>query len=76
MEFTDKKLGAGRTRRGRRTEKLTDLRVIVDVSCVEVFLNGGKDVFSARFYPDTEGISARLQAPGSRGRLCLHKEKK
>ena len=76
MEFTDKKLGAGRTRRGRRTEKLTDLRVIVDVSCVEVFLNGGKDVFSTRFYPDTEGISARLQAPGSRGRLCLHKEKK
>ena len=76
MEFQDEKLGAGRTRRGRRVEKLMDLRVIVDASCVEVFLNGGTDVFSTRFYPETESVSAELQAPEGRGRLRLHQEEK
>lgn len=75
MEFADEALGAGRTRRGRKVEKLTDLRVIVDVSCVEVFINGGTDVFSSRFYPETEGCSAEIQAPGSMGRIRLHQEK-
>ena len=66
-------LGAGRTRRGRKVEKLRDLRVIVDVSCVEVFINGGRDVFSTRFYPEGEGCSIELQAPGSGGRIRTHR---
>ena len=74
MEFTDQKLGAGRTKRGRKVEKLADLRILVDVSCVEVYLNGGKDVFSTRFYPDTEGVSVKLQAPGSEGRIRLRQD--
>ena len=53
MEFTDKELGCGRTIRGRELDEVTDARIIVDASCVEVFLNGGKDVFSTRFYPKT-----------------------
>lgn len=53
MEFTDKELGCGRTIRGRELDEVTDARIIVDASCVEVFLNGGKDVFSTRFYPET-----------------------
>ena len=55
-------------------EKLADLRILVDVSCVEVYLNGGKDVFSTRFYPDTEGVSVKLQAPGSEGRIRLRQD--
>lgn len=74
VEFTDDNLGAGRTRRGRKVEKLRDLRVIVDVSCVEVFINGGRDVFSTRFYPEGEGCSIELQAPGSGGRIRTHRE--
>lgn len=54
MEFTDEGLGSGRTVRGREMEKLSDMRIVVDVSCVEVFINGGKDVFSTRFYPGRE----------------------
>ena len=69
MEFQDSRLGSGRTMRGREITKLTDMRVIVDVSCVEVFLNGGKDVFSTRFYPDGEKIEVTVSAPGINGRL-------
>ena len=69
MEFRDQQLGAGRTMRGRKIEKLTDMRVIVDASCVEVFLNGGKDVFSTRFYPEGEEIGITVNAPGAAGRL-------
>ena len=74
MSFTDQRLGAGRARRGRAVEKLTDLRVIVDISCVEVFLNGGREVFSTRFYPDREEIGVELRASGFDGRICLHRE--
>lgn len=69
MEFQDSRLGSGRTMRGREITKLTDMRVIVDASCVEVFLNGGKDVFSTRFYPDGEKIEVTVSAPGVNGRL-------
>ena len=55
--------------RGRKMTRLTDMRVIVDASCVEVFLNGGKDVFSTRFYPEGEEIRVTVNAPGAAGRL-------
>lgn len=64
MEFIDRSLGAGRTVRGRKLEKLTDMRILVDVSCVEVFLNGGKDVFSTRFYPKKNQY--QVEAEGSK----------
>ena len=60
MEFTDKELGCGRTIRGRELDEVTDARIIVDASCVEVFLNGGKDVFSTRFYPETENYQVEV----------------
>jgi len=62
MEFTDKSSGGGRTVRGRELTELTDMRVLVDVSCVEVFLNGGEDVFSTRFYPKERQY--RVEAEG------------
>ena len=61
MEFTDKELGCGRTTRGRELEEVTDARIIVDASCVEVFLNGGKDVFSTRFYPEPGNDQVKVQ---------------
>ena len=69
MEFQDNLLGSGRTMRGREITRLTDMRVIVDASCVEAFLNGGKDVFSTRFYPEGEEIGVTVNAPGAAGRL-------
>jgi beta-fructofuranosidase len=37
----------------RQTElrELNDLQIFVDTSCIEVFVNKGKQVFTARFYP-------------------------
>ena len=57
--------------RGRKMTRLTDMRVIVDASCVEVFLNGGRDVFSTRFYPDGEEIKVTVSAPGTKGQLRM-----
>lgn len=64
MEFTDPLLGGGRDIRGRQIGRLRDLRILVDVSCVEVFLNGGRDVCSTRFYPEKDQY--RVEIEGSR----------
>ena len=70
MEFTDSLLGAGRTIRGREIEELKYLRILLDMSGVEVFVNGGTDVFSTRFYPDTS--LCRVQINGERCRGVYH----
>ena len=71
MEFTDKQLGVGRSKRGRRIDRLRDMRVIADGSCLEVFLNGGEDVFSTRFYPESADFLVEVQGAGCKGQLCL-----
>lgn len=72
MEFTDASLGAGRTFRGRKVEVLTDMRILVDVSCVEVFLNGGKDVFSTRFYPEKNQYTVEIEGGRISGSYRFH----
>lgn len=69
MEFTDPGLGGGRDVRGRRIERLEDLRILVDVSSVEVFLNGGRDVFSTRFYPEKDQYHAAIEGDRIQGVL-------
>lgn len=51
MEFLNES-GAGRTIRRARTEQLQDIRILVDTSSIEVFLNGGSTVFTTRYYPE------------------------
>ena len=60
MKFTDRKLGSGRDLRARKMPECTDMKIVVDVSCVEVFMNGGKDVFSTRFYPEKEQYTVKV----------------
>lgn len=74
MEFTDRLLGGGRTIRGREIGKLTDMRILVDVSCVEVFLNGGRDVFTTRFYPDTDQYYAEVTGSSIQGAYRYHQD--
>lgn len=76
MEFTDHSLGAGRTVRGRKLENLTDMRVLVDVSCVEVFLNEGRDVFSTRFYPEKDQYQVTVEGEDLKGSYRYHGETK
>ena len=74
MEFTDSALGAGRTLRGREVNKLERLRLLIDVSGAEVFLNEGEDVFSTRFYPKEDAFTIRIEAPNSKGTYSYHLE--
>ena len=48
-------------------KELRDVKILADVSSVEVFLNGGEAVFSTRYYPkkyslcaDADGADIRL----------------
>lgn len=65
MEFTDPNIGCGRTIRGREIKKLSTMRILVDVSCVEVFLNNGTDVFTTRFYPNKDQYTAKISGDGT-----------
>lgn len=53
--FFDKEsgLGYGREERNVRIDSCTRVNVFVDVSCIEVYINGGEEVFTFRFYTKT-----------------------
>lgn len=56
MTFTDdetgRALGSGRTVRGVELECLERVQIFLDTSAIEVFLNGGREVFSSRLYSE------------------------
>lgn len=47
-----KKAGAGRTHRKTRISKIQDLRIFVDTSSIEIFINNGEEVFTTRYFPE------------------------
>lgn len=57
-------VSAGRKIRRCTVEELRNVRILADISSVEVFLNDGEQVFSSRYYP--EKYSAQVEAPESR----------
>ena len=70
MRFTDNRktcVSAGRDCRYVETDEVTNIRVIADVSSVEVLVNDGEYVFSTRYYPDKYSIN--VQAEGAD--ICL-----
>lgn len=56
MDFNNQSMGYGRTIRRVRTEQCRDIRMIADMSSIEVYLDGGRYVMSTRFYPDEENV--------------------
>lgn len=62
MDFNNQSMGYGRTVRRVRTAQCRDMRMIADMSGIEVYLDGGRYVMSARFYPDEETV--RITADG------------
>lgn len=68
LQFIDKDTAAGRTQRSMELKQLSDLRIIVDGSTVEIYLNDGRIVFSARWFPASEHLtlSSTFVAGGSR----------
>ncbi len=62
MEFSDEKYGCGRGTRNAVVANVRSIRLIADMSSIEVYLNGGETVMSTRFYPD--GDCAELEIKG------------
>ncbi|MGN1014720.1 MAG: GH32 C-terminal domain-containing protein, partial [Butyricicoccus sp.] len=46
--------GAGRTQRVAEIDRLEKLQLLVDTTSLELFLNGGQQVMSTRYYPNSE----------------------
>ena len=57
LKFIDEDTAAGRTQRSIRLKELFDLRIIVDGSTVEIYLNDGRAVFSTRWFPASERLT-------------------
>ena len=55
--------GCGRTVRWEPVDDVRNVRIVADVSSVEVFVNDGVLVFSTRMYPESYGVS--VDAPGA-----------
>ena len=68
LKFIDKDTAAGRTQRSIELKQLSDLRVIVDGSTAEIYLNDGRAVFSTRWFPASERLTlnSTFVASGSR----------
>ena len=57
LKFIDEDTAAGRTQRSIELKQLSDLRVIVDGSTMEIYLNDGRAVFSTRWFPASERLT-------------------
>ena len=57
LQFIDKVTAAGRTQRSIELKQLSDLRIIVDGSTVEIYLNDGRVVFSTRWFLASERLT-------------------
>ena len=55
LEFINS-IGLGRTKRSCYLEKLENIRIFVDTSSIEIFLNDGEKVFTTRFYPNKSSL--------------------
>ncbi|SEK39563.1 glycoside hydrolase family 32 protein [Ruminococcus albus] len=67
LEFLNDSAGCGRDVRYAYIPELRDIRIIADKASVEVYINGGETVMSARMYPEDTEIT--LSAEGISGTL-------
>ncbi|WP_455193339.1 glycoside hydrolase family 32 protein [Gemmiger sp.] len=61
LYFTDE-TGSGRTERKAKVKEVKNVRLWIDTSSVEIFVNDGAVVFSTRFYPDSDKIELYVRA--------------
>lgn len=60
MKFTDEKYGCGRTVRNAEIDSVRNIRVIADMSSIEVYINDGETVMSTRIYPDNDRVKLKV----------------
>lgn len=61
LEFSGEAVGSGRTARNAEIPNCKDIRIIADMSSLEIYLSGGKRVVSTRFYPENDFVSLGLK---------------
>lgn len=61
--------GAGRTVRKAKIDSFRNIRLLVDTSAAEIYLNDGEIVFSTRYYPDREDLQLKMQGGKFKGSL-------
>lgn len=61
--------GAGRTVRKAELDSFRNIRLLVDTSAAEIYLNDGEIVFSTRYYPDREDLQLKMQGGKFKGSL-------
>lgn len=61
LEFTDSGVGCGRTVRKAEISDCKDIRIIADMSSLEIYLDGGKRVLSTRLYPANDFVNIGLR---------------
>ena len=67
LRFCDESMdsvGAGRKVRYERLDELRNVRIVGDVSSIEIFVNDGELTFSTRYYPKEYGV--HVESPGSK----------
>ena len=71
-----KEAGAGRRQRNALLPlgSLKELRMLVDTTAVEIYLNHGEIVFSTRYYPEKMSQTVKLEAEKFRGHIYELKE--
>ena len=65
LKFLDEKVGCGRDVRRVKLDSCNRLRVLADKTSLEIFLSGGENVLSTRFYPPATAVTVT-----SRGLNC------
>ena len=68
MKFLNR-TGAGRTVRRAEINSLEDIRIIMDTSAIEVYVNQGSTVFTSRYYPASGESRVVIDCEKSRIRL-------
>lgn len=61
--------GAGRTVRKAKIDSFKNIRLLVDTSAAEIYINDGETVFSTRYYPDREDLQLKMQGGRFKGAL-------
>ena len=63
--------GEGRTTRCAALDELKDLRIFADTTSLEIFVNGGEEVFTTRVYSSQGKLSIDGDCSGTMKIYCL-----
>lgn len=61
LQFLDETASGGRTVRRTKLSRCEEIRMIADISSLELYLNGGEKVLATRFYPDSLEVTVSFE---------------